>query len=100
MSQTVAVEQLAERVEKLEQEIVTIKHDLAEAKSKPITNGQTGAQSLLADQRMISQAFAEFMAAEGIDVQPVGVGKFREMMRQSGLSELRMSNELIAMRDE
>lgn len=97
MSQAVTVEQLAGRIGLLEQEAETIRHELDEIRAKPFLNGQTTA---FADQRMVKEAFAEFMATEGIDVQPAGIEKLREMMKQAGLSELRMSDELIAMRDE
>ncbi|MEK7831719.1 MAG: hypothetical protein AAB401_11575 [Acidobacteriota bacterium] len=97
MNQAVTVEQLAGRVGLLEREAETIRHELDEIRSKPFLNGQA---AVFADQRMVKEAFAEFVAAEGIDVQPVGIEKLREMMKQSGLSELRMSDELIAMRDE
>jgi hypothetical protein len=97
MSQVVTVEQLAGRVGLLEREAEAIRHELDEIRSKPFLNGQT---TVFADQRMVKEAFAEFMATEGIDVQPVGIEKLREMMKQAGLSEFRMSDELIAMRDE
>lgn len=97
MSQVVTVEQLAGRVGLLEREAEAIRHELDEIRSKPFLNGQA---TVFADQRMVKEAFAEFMATEGIDVQPVGIEKLREMMKQAGLSEFRMSDELIAMRDE
>lgn len=81
----------------LEREAEAIRHELDEIRSKPFLNGQA---TVFADQRMVKEAFAEFMATEGIDVQPVGIEKLREMMKQAGLSEFRMSDELIAMRDE
>jgi hypothetical protein len=100
MSQTATVEQLAERVESLEQAVVVIKCEMAEVRSKPTVNGQADRPALFADKQMVRQAFAEFMAVEGVDVQPVGIEKLREMMKQAGLSNLRMSDELIAMRNE
>ena len=97
MSQTATVEQLAERVGSLEREVESIKHELDEAKSKPFINGQV---DVFADQQMARKAFAEFMTAEEIDVQPVGIEKLREMMKQAWFPELRMSDEVISMRDE
>lgn len=102
MSQTAVVKQLAERIETLEQTVVTIKHDLAEFKSKPV-NGQTKSPAAPADkvnQTELSNAINQVFSELGITAQAKGVAYLRQMYKDAGLENLEMSRQLTEARDE
>lgn len=102
MSQTATVEQLAERVETLEQTVVTIRHDLAEFKSKPV-NGQAkrpAEYSEKVNQEEWGQAIRQLFSELGITAQAKGVPHLRQMYKEAGLENLNLSRQLIEARDE
>jgi hypothetical protein len=110
MDTTVAVQELTEKVlrleeevaglRQLEQEVAGLRQEVGELKNKPAPNGQAAITDHLADKEMIRRAFDQFLAEEGIQAQPIGVEKLREMMMQANLEPNELSRDLIAMRDE
>lgn len=101
MSQTATVEQLAERVRSLEQDVGTLKHDLAEIKSESASNGshaQVTAPTVSSAEW--GQAFRQLFSELGITVQAKGVAHLRQMYKEAGLENLNLSRQLIEARDE
>jgi uncharacterized protein (UPF0335 family) len=101
MNQTVTVEQLAERVGSLEQEVVVLKHDLAEIKFESASNGshaQVTAPTISSAEW--GQAFRQLFNELGITAQAKGVAHLRKMYKEAGIENLNLSRQLIEARDE
>lgn len=100
MDTTGAVQELTEKVLRLEQEVAGLRQEVAELKNESAINGQAAITDHLADKEMIRRAFDQFLAEEGIQAEPIGVERLREMMMQANLEPNELSRDLIAMRDE
>lgn len=97
---TVAVQELTERVLRLEQEVADLRQNVTELKTQPATNGLATINDHSANQEELSQAVAQMFRELGITARAKGVAYLRRMYKEFGLENLEMSQQLIEARDE
>ena len=110
MDTTVAVQELTEKVlrleqevaglRRLEQEVTGLRQEVGELKNQPVTNGQTAITDHPVDQEELSQAIRQAFKELGITARAKGVAYLRQMYKEAGLENLEMSRQLVEARDE
>jgi hypothetical protein len=99
-----AKEEMEERLAKLEEEVAQLRQmaPLHQAEETPAERGARLLREAKANQPALSAAVAKAFAEMGIEGEPVGIERLREMMAECGIKpeNNEFSREIIAMRDE
>ena len=99
MSQTGAIEQLTNRLSRIESEIMAIRREL---KALPISQSQPIGMSryLFADKTAVKAQMQSLFLTLAIQGKPVGAEALQDQMRQTELTANELSQSIIALREE
>jgi hypothetical protein len=109
MDTTVAVQELTEKVLRLEEEVVELRQlerevaglhqEVGELRQR--TAQTNGAKIRFVDQEALNRAVDKLFAGLGIEeVEPIGAEVLQKMMAEEGLEPNELSRGIIVMRDE
>jgi hypothetical protein len=98
------LEQMETRLARLEEEVAQLRQmvTLHQVEETPAERGARLLRDAKADQPALSATGAKAFAEMGIEGEPVGVARLREMMTECGIKpeNNEFSREIIAMREE
>jgi hypothetical protein len=99
------LQQLADKVVYLEQEVNTIRKELADLREQQEAVPQVPTTQPIAnfpwmDKTLLRQAMDKLFQTLSIQGEPIGVEALREMMKKENLSQNELSRSIIEARDE
>ncbi len=105
MGKTVTLESLADKLVRLEKEVIILRRQLAQLNQRVVTSEQfanlpVAEGSIWADKEPQKKWMKQFMAQFGIQATPIGAERLQQEMGASGLEANELSRSLIAAREE
>jgi hypothetical protein len=102
MKQSIPIQQLTNRINRIETEIITIRQEL---EALPEQKNQQpslvrNSSGLFVDKSMVKEQMRQFLLKLSIEDEPIGFEALQEQMREAGLEENELSHSIIAAREE
>lgn len=102
MKQSIPMQRLTNRINRIETEIVAIRQEL---EALPEQQGNQSlpdskSSSLFVDKSMLKEQMRQFLLKLSIEEEPIGYEALQEQMREAGLEENELSQSIIAAREE
>jgi hypothetical protein len=102
MKQSVPIQRLTNRINRIETEIIAIRQELEAIPEQQNQRSypDTSDVSLFVDKSMLKEQMRQFLLKLSIEGEPIGYEALQEQMREAGLEENELSQSIIAARNE